>query len=325
MIDNLDLMRMRLETQGGIAQEDRMIKDKYKTFLKTLKYSYQGCDVILAQPYSECLPDDSTLPTVRPQYRALINPDKTKQDYDDKILSIDYATGYGPGDVFKWINTDTHWIIYLQALTEDAYFRGELRLCRHKIKFRDSQGNFKATWAAIRGPVETQIQSIQKNQIRVDQPNFSLNILVPRNEETLKLFDRYAEFMFADKCWRVEAVDSISMKNIIEVNAEEYYIDRDTDTQDVKDGLVIEPQSPSPDTKIIGETFIKPNIEELYQSPEPGGKWCIIPKDAPVLISKYKSDTIRVKWQKMISGQFELQWSDGDQTETKTIIVESLL
>ena len=87
--------------------------------------------------------------------KALINPDKNKQDYDDKILSIDNATNFKPGDIFEWINTGTNWIIYLNELTEDAYFRGEIRRCRHKIKFRDEDGNICATWAAIRGPVET--------------------------------------------------------------------------------------------------------------------------------------------------------------------------
>jgi hypothetical protein len=30
----------------------------------------------------------------------LINPDKNKMDYDDKIISIDYASGYKAGDIF---------------------------------------------------------------------------------------------------------------------------------------------------------------------------------------------------------------------------------
>ena len=72
-----------------------------------------------------------------PAVRALINPDKVKQDYDDKILSIDRKYGWDLGDVFKWCGTDTYWIIYLEELTEDAYFRGSIRRCRYKIKFKD--------------------------------------------------------------------------------------------------------------------------------------------------------------------------------------------
>lgn len=321
-MSNFEMMRKRLEYQGGIAQEDRMIKDKYRTFLKTLKYSYQGCDVSLAQPYNVCYLDGETQQF--PQYRALINPDKNKPDYDDKILSIDYKTEFKSGDVFQWLGTQTHWIIYLKQLTEDAYFRGEIRRCRYQIKFKDDEGNIVYTWAAIRGPVETQIDSIQKNQVRVDRPNLSLNILVPQNEKTLKAFDRYSEFIFAGRCWRVEAHDTISIENVIEIAAEEYFIDRDTDN-DVKDGLVIEPVDPTPDSEIKGETFIKPKIVELYTAPEQGGRWCIVEDNYPVIITPKTSISAEVLWNKTVSGQFTLRWCKGDKEITKIIVVESLM
>lgn len=342
-MNNLDLMRKRLKYYGGIAQDHRMIKDKYKTFLRTLKYSYQACNVQLVQHWEQCL--DENLDALDPdflieqQHRALINPDKTKQDYDDKILSIDYNTQYGPGDVFKWIHFDrqvvegkevpaleTYWIIYLQSLGEDAYFRGEIRQCKHKLKFKDKEGNWCSTWAAIRGPVETQINSIQKNQIRLDVPNLSLNILMPRNEKTLQAFDRYKEFLFAGKCWRVEAPDSISMKNIIEVNAEEDYINNDTDDvlNEMKNGLIIEPIESNTESDIIGESFIKPKTTVEYISPEQGGIWCIKEKEVPVKIMPATNRSIKLIWEKVVSGKFTLQWHKDDKLAIKTIVVESL-
>lgn len=320
-MNNLELMHKRLEYFGGLKQEDRMINDKYRAFLKSLLYSYQGCNVELVQKYTDCFELEET----QPQYRALINPDKLKQDYDDKVLSIDYKYNYDLGDIFKWVGTDTNWIIYLRALTEDAYFRGEIRLCRHKIKFKDEKGNICSTWAAIRGPVETQIESIQKGQVRVDKPNLSLNILLPKNEQTLFAFDRYSEFLFAGKCWQVQAPDSISMKNIIEVNAEEYYINKETDDkiEEIKNGLVIEPVDPSPDTIIKGETFIKPNIAEIYEAPDVGGKWKVV-ENYPVCLIPIDDLRVKVIWQKTVSGQFTLEWYKDHIVETKTIVVESL-
>jgi hypothetical protein len=105
----------------------------------------------------------------------------------------------------------------------------------------DEEGNECVTWAAIRGPIETQIDFIQKNQESIDSPNLSLNILIPKNSKTLSAFDRYKEFIFAGKCWRVEAPDSISMQGIIEVNAEEYYANLQADdmANEIKNGLVI--------------------------------------------------------------------------------------
>lgn len=326
-MNNLEMMRKRFDWQGGIHQEDRMIKDKWRTLQRVLKYSYQACTVQKAQGFDECLSypvpelpiDDSDYP----YDRALINPDKIKQDYDDKIISINYGI-LGPGDVFLWHGTGTHWIIYTQELTEDAYFRGEIRRCRYLINFKDEEGNWCSTWAAIRGPVETQIDSIQKNQERIDRPNLSLNILMPNNHKTLHAFDRYAEFLFAGRCWRVEAPDSISMGNVLEINAEENYINKHTDDikEQMKNGLVIEPVNPTPNSGIEGETFIKPKITETYSVEEAGGKWTIL-ENVPVHICKGLK-TVEVTWNKTTSGQFTLQWSKGDDIREKTIVVESL-
>lgn len=328
-MNNLEMMRKRFEWQGGIHQEDRMIRDKQRTLHRALLYSYQATSIEMVQKNSEVLEiNPSGIDTgmgVYGEVRALINPDKVKQDYDDKIVSIDYEHGYEPGDVFEWKKTDTHWIIYTQEITEDAYFRGEIRRCRYKIRFKDQDGNWCATYAAIRGPVETQINSIQKNQERIDTPNLSLNILMPRNEKTLHAFDRYSEFIFAGKCWRVEAPDSISMKNIIEVNAEENYWNDTTDDleNEMKDGLVFEPINPTPDSKIIGDTFIKPKIAATYSVDVPDGEWKIL-ENVPACLRVIENQKATVTWNKTTSGQFTLQWVKGDDVREKVVVVESL-
>lgn len=328
-MNNLEMMRKRLEFQGGIHQEDRMIKDKYNTLLRTLKYSYQACTIQKVQPFNEVLDADWQDPeqdlSLYPYNRALINPDKVKQDYDDKIVSVDYKDGYVPGDVFEWKKTGTYWIIYTREITEDAYFRGEIRRCRYRIKFKDKDGKWCSTWAAIRGPVETQIDSIQKNQQRIDRPNLSLNILMPNNKSTIHAFDRYSEFLFAGRCWRVEAPDSISMDNIIEINAEEDYINSFTDdiANEMKNGLIIEPVDPTPQSEINGETFIKPKIKEEYSVDYSGGEWKVLEK-VPVNICKKDDNSIVLMWDKSTHGQFTLQWSDGQQSLEKVIVVESL-
>ena len=64
------------------------------------------------------------------------------------------------------VRTNTYWICYLQDLTELAYFRGDIRKCSYKINWVD-EGEKKSTYAAIRGPVETKINYIQKHEISV--------------------------------------------------------------------------------------------------------------------------------------------------------------
>jgi hypothetical protein len=100
--------------------------------------------------------------------RALINSNKLKEDFDEKIISIGFEHDIQVGDVFEWCNTKSHWLVYLQDLTELAYFRGNVRRCRYEIEWYDETGKRCKTYAAIRGPVETKIDFIQKHGVSVD-------------------------------------------------------------------------------------------------------------------------------------------------------------
>ena len=72
---------------------------------------------------------------------GLINPDKNKADYDDKIVSVGFEHDFHCGDVFEWFRTESYWLIYLQDLDEVAYFRGEIRRCDYTINWLDEDGN----------------------------------------------------------------------------------------------------------------------------------------------------------------------------------------
>ena len=302
-----------LQFQGGYPQQDRMIKDKYRSFQRALKYSYQGAWI---QPIGQ-----------KEKFRALINPNKVKQDYDDKIISVDYQYNLKPGDVFNWVNTNTYWLIYLQELTELAYFRGDIRKCNYTIDWLDENGERQSVYAAVRGPVETKISYIQKEGISVDRPNFSLNILIPRNEQTLAYFKRYTKFYLQEDtsiCWRVEGLDSISMPGVIEMTAVEYYINEFLDEDGIVDQLNVKPIPPdAATTEIEGPTFIKPKTTCAYvYMGEDGteGEWSVVEKDMPVEITVVSDTIISLKWLKNYSGQFTLKCGNA----TKTVVVESL-
>ena len=119
-MNNLDLMRLRMRDAD---QQERMIADKRKTLDKVFLYSYQGADV-------KKVDDEES-------HKALINPNALKPDYDDKIISIPFESGFTTGTIFNWERTGTHWIIYLQDLTELAYFKGDVRKCNYVISWQD--------------------------------------------------------------------------------------------------------------------------------------------------------------------------------------------
>ena len=307
----------RFRQAGGNRQQERMIKDKRRSLDHAVWNSYQAAEVVRVDAEN------------RKPVRALINPNKLKQDYDDKIISVGFEYNFKCGDVFEWLGTKTHWLVYLQDLTELAYFRGDIRKCSYQIAWEDEDG-IHTTYAAVRGPVETKINFIQKHGISVDTPNHSLSILMPKNEYTMNYFKRYSKFYLQgdDTCWRVEASDWISTPGILEVVAVEYYANETED--DVDAGIVgglIEPiKDPNERTvdemDIIGETFIK--VKKLYDYEFNGTKadeW-YVDKKYPVELIPDPTDPRRVsvRWVSSYSGQFELLYGDY----SKTIVVESL-
>ena len=315
MNNSLDLMRSRLSYEGGTAQQDRMIRDKKESLDKALLYSYQSAKV-------RKLDSEDTV-------RALINPNSVKQDYDDKTISIGYEHDYKPGTIFEWVNTETKWLIYLQDLTELAYFKGDIRKCNYKINWVKNGKEF-STYAAVRGPVETKINSINVNDTNMDLPSHTLYLMLPATKEVLEYFIRYSKFYLTPLkegdtpvCWKVEATDAISTPGILEITAVEHYIDNQQD--DLEKGLSdiwsedINPQ----DSSIKGPTFIKPKqtYEYKYNGSE-NGKWKYetkLPIEANI-----DNNVIVIAWKTTYSGEFVLQYVDK-QDSTKIIAAKTIV
>lgn len=334
-LDGLKSQAYRLGRNGGINQQERMIFDKRRSLDRALLYSYQAADISKVQ----CVDDEDN--SFRENIialdehevcRALINPDKNKLDYDDKIVSMHFEENFHPGDVFEWLGTKSYWIILLQDLTEVAYFRGEIRRCLYEISWEDEE--LHRCYAAVRGPVETKINYIQKHGISVDRPNYSLTIYMPRSEASVKYFARYSKFYLQGlkyqdvntTCWRVEAVDAVSTVGILEIHAVEYYSNDFED--DIEEGIAgglkvkpISPNTPEEDEKITGEVFIRP--KQIYDYYCNEGKWSILEgKKIPVKMEVNSNDSghVRLRWEMTYSGKFTLVCGDYK----KEIIVESL-
>lgn len=333
-LDGLEDQKLRLSRNGGFSQQDRMIFDKKRSLDRALLYSYQACDIKRISTIRE---DGDFNPRELDEHeicKCLINPDKNKLNYDDKIISVHYEEGYHSGDVFEWLGTNTYWMIYLQDLDERAYFRGEIRRCDHEILWETEDG-LKSTYAAIRGPVETKINYIQKHQISVDTPNYSINILMPRNKDNLEYFKRYTKFYLKNReegamniCWRVEAIDWLSAPGILQINAVEYYANKDEDDIEngIAGGMIVRDVDPNPeDVKIYikGEALIKPKIAyDYYFKGLATSSWKVEP-DALVRYEVDPNDPLHLRliWESTYSGQFNLSYGDF----TKKIIVQSLL
>lgn len=306
----------RFQANGGNKQQERMIKDKRRSLDRAVLNSYQAAEIIKVDAA------DRTL------VRALINPNQVKQDYDDKIVSVGFEYNIKCGDVFEWVGTNTHWLVYLQDLTELAYFRGDIRKCSFEIAWEDEDG-YHSTFAAIKGPSGSGIISKVSHGISIDSSNYTLHLLMPQSEATLTYFKRYSKFYLQgqDICWRVEGTDWLSTPGILEVVAKEYYANEFED--DIKNGVVgglivtpENPNTPEEECKILGDTFIK--VKKTYEFTFNGfvsAEWKVDSK-YPITLVPNKTDPrkVSIKWNASYSGQFDLHYGDY----SKTIIVESL-
>lgn len=316
----VQILKNNLGSNGGHIQQQRMIFDKLRSLDRAVRYSYQGAHIKKLEMTEKDRP-----------ILGLINPNKLKQDYDDKILSVRYDFNFKPGDIFQWLETNTYWLIYLQDLDELAYFRGSIRRCCYQIKWQDEDG-LHNTFAAVRGPVETKIDFIQKHTISIDEPNHSLSILMPRTEEALKYFRRYSKFYLSGQdegspqvCWRVEATDWISTPGILEVIATEYYSNKQVD--DVDEGIVgglsvvpLNPNTPEVEKTITGETFIVPRVTYTYEyTGNEQGEWTF-DKDGYPIHKEIDGNKITIRWNSSYSGNFKLSYNGV----TKEIVVASL-
>lgn len=321
-LGGINSVAQQLNAMGGFPQQDRMIRDKYYSLLRALKYSYQGAWIKKLDNYIE----KDNIQEKEP-IRALMNPNKLKMDYDDKILSVPFDAGIKIGDIFEWVNTGTYWLVELQDLEELAYFKGEVRKCTYQISWQD-EGATYSTYAAIRGPVETKINFAQKHGVSIDSPNYSLYIRMPANEYTLKQFQRYSKFYLQDTviegrkiCWRVEATDSVSAPGLLEITAVEYFANEFEDDieKGIVGGLIVEDiNSDSKDSLILGEIIIKP--KKVYEYEFIGdniGEWSVDNENVKLEINDKK---VKIKWNANYSGQFNLIYGDF----IKFITVESL-
>lgn len=325
-LQGIENQAIYLEYNGGRLQQERMIYDKRRSLDRAVLYSYQ------AGGFRKIDADSDERPV-----RGLMNPNKVKQDYDEKIISIGYEHGFQTGTVFEWVGTKTYWIIYLQELTELAYFRGNCRRCSYKVSIPvlDEDGNTisKEVFASVIGPQQKNIQTTNVNGNSVDVLNNTITLWVPKTKETVAFFsrriknDRYLYDKFAIRpieetfldweIYHIEDADWLSTPGAIRVTALEVKnagVDLDDtglyipDTSDTANQVVEDYNDYIVEDLIVGETFIRPTLEYTYRydGEIAAGEFIIGGNKAPVHVIEKTNSHIKLKWTRTHSGQFDL-------------------
>lgn len=296
----LENLNKRLKYYGNTAEE-RFQTDKLRTLRKALLYSYQAATAVLQDGR---------------EFRCLINSNKLKSDYDAKVISIPYEDiclnspkngktsegmvpiGMKSGDVFKWKETNTYWIVCLEHYEEDAYFRAEIYRCDGEVEI--GQNKYRAY---IRGPVETTIQWNLKKNVVWNDLNYSLILYITKNEETLNYFHRFTKVKINGKTWEVKVVDPYSAADgILEVCLGEWYTN-EFENEEEKEDI---PDYDENSIFIEGTTNVRPYEKYIYKIHNiDNGKWEIDNnKKAKILRSDPKEVEIDIISGK--SGEFNL-------------------
>ena len=232
MSDGLTRMLQRASYDGYDAADGRNVGGKYRSFKSALRNSYQA----------EWITLDKGGENER-RWRCLINASRLTEQFDKKVISIDFESGIDEGTVFYWDRTNRYWIVNLQQHTEEAYFRGTITRADYTI---DIDGH--PYWVTVRGPVETATVWNQKHGITWNELNYSMVIEIAKDSRTVPYFSRHQvvkmKLMYPDAetgeileewhNWKVVATDKYSEERIIQVYLDEWYDNK------AEDNMVVE-------------------------------------------------------------------------------------
>ena len=323
-MSGLENMRTRINYVGGKNQQGRMNCDKAATLRKASLYSYQAATAVLSD---------------NREFRCLINPDKLKNDYDDKIISIPFediclnskrlgktninrqVIGMKAGDVFEWKENNSYWIVYLQRLEETAYFRAEIRRCRYEIDI-----NGKKYKVYTRGPIEQTIDYYKVGSGVFNRMNYTLMLTITKEEYTDDFFHRFTKIKFLGKNYEVQAIDGISTEGIIDIYLKEYFSNSILDEiqEEEKDTPIIDPL-PEGSPEILGDSEVYPyDVKEFTIKNLTDGQWAVNSNKVIILNKSESKVTIKITTGR--SGKFILSYNDvnGKELASKEIKINSL-
>lgn len=269
-MSSLDNLKARVNYRGGSAIE-RMKQDKLRSLHQALHYSYQAETAVLADGRA---------------FKCLINPNKISMELDDKMLSIPFEDicvnwdrsesrkkekeqiGVKVGDTIVWQENGTHWLVYMQYLQEDAYFRGLMRQCDTEVSI-----NGKSYWVYLKGPSEKGINWQKTNNFVFNKLNYTLEMYISKDQNTNEFFQRFKKLKIQGKPWEVQATDTINTEGIIAVYLKEDYSNQFEDQNELPE------EDFTPDTLntyIVGPTKVYPfDIIKYTIVGIPGGLWSL--------------------------------------------------
>ena len=317
-MSGLDNMKARAGYLGYDSADGRNVKGKYNSFAAALKDSYQAEWITLNKGSQD-----------ERRWRCLINPSRLTEQFDKKVISIDFESGMTEGTVFWLDRTNRYWIVDLQQHTEEAYFRGTITRADYTIDVDDHP-----YWVSVRGPVETTTIWNQKHGITWNDLNYSMVIKIAKDSRTVPYFSRHNVIKMAMYYpdaetgeqleewhnWKVVATDKYSEERTMEVYLDEWYDNTPEDN-------MVKPEEEIPDLMtphIAGPAECKVYDENLSYSIVGinSGKFVVNSSKVKIINSTSNSCVLNILSGKSFSFNLSFVGNDGT-TVDKVITVKS--
>lgn len=319
-----------------LLQDNQELSENQNNILSNLEDQYTHLTIIsdkYSMRYIQALEEIvDSLTSTAPMFKALINHDKLKVDYEDKIISIPFReapedseeqidTDFHNGTVFKWVHgnkeewtPDTYWIVYMQYSEQTAYFRAEIRKADEQIQIIivDDEGNESTVsyrgW--MTGPNETTALWNTKRGVVWNDMNYTKLLYITKDEDTLAYFQRFDRIIINGKPWEVQAYNenySTSKtgdfsSGIIRVALKETYTSADQFIKEKKDAEAAQIQAEAAydaehtQARIDGPTAAHPYDILIYKAKnyEQPQDW-FVSDTSLVKVLEYNEDTLKLE------------------------------
>ena len=224
-IDNYDLFQKRLKTSATIPL-NKLEEDKLKTFKIALERSYNR-EIVERKDGS--------------QIKCLISGINTQPKIEKKSFSTLTENNCDVGEVLYWVRRNSRWIITDMEETEKSIFQGYINQALYHLKWLDKEtGTIYDEWACTKGPEETTIPDGVKHNIKYDNLNQSLYLMMPKYSDGMDLLDRYFELFVNGRKWKIQSTDRYSYDKLVTLQLVESLINEDTDDteNEIVDGKI---------------------------------------------------------------------------------------
>ena len=310
----LDRLRKRAGWDGYDIHDKRNVGGKYESFKSVLRDSYQAEWITLNKGEEN-----------ESRWRCLINPSRLTEQFDKKVLSIDFESGVDEGTVFYWDRTGKYWIIGLRQHTEEAYFRGIITRCDYIL---DVEGH--DYWVSVRGPVETSLEEHEKHNQTWNGLNYTMAVEITKDSRTVNYFQRHKiikmklEYPDVDTGetieewhnWKVVATDKYSEDKLIQVYLDEWYDNEMEDNMavdEVDEPDLMQPHISGPATVYVYDTNLSYSIVGLTS-----GEFVVNSDKVKIISSTESSCVIDILASK--ATEFTLSFVANDGTKIDQVI-----